>query len=246
MMVDRIQTEDFAAIEATLRYVQKVSMAVKYAPIPVVAAPSGACSVAGSNLSPLRPGAGDADVAWAWWRPAGPDPLRRRHQGVAQSAPWTWPGRHLAFPNLMPAFDALAQPRRAVRPGSLRHELPAAGARRDHEPGSVIYALSRWRSGCRGGLQPPMPGEGQVMGRTAQQLPQHPLQHGQTSSSRSTTATWVRSSPGAERRRRRLGTEVDEWYLLALDGRPSSECAARPRTLERIQHMLATGKPLRN
>ncbi|MBI5440757.1 MAG: hypothetical protein HY900_06045 [Deltaproteobacteria bacterium] len=42
------------------------------------------------------------------------------------------------------------------------------------------------------------------------------------------------------------GTVVDEQYLLDLERRAFLELCREPKTLERIQHMLETGKPLRN
>ncbi len=42
------------------------------------------------------------------------------------------------------------------------------------------------------------------------------------------------------------GTEVTEDYLLDLERRAFVELAAQRKTLERIQHILKTGKPLRN
>jgi len=42
------------------------------------------------------------------------------------------------------------------------------------------------------------------------------------------------------------GQWVDEQYLLDLEREVFVELLAQPKTLERIQHMLSTGKPLRN
>lgn len=42
------------------------------------------------------------------------------------------------------------------------------------------------------------------------------------------------------------GDWVDEQYLLDLERRAFVELCSQPRTIERIQHMLTTGKPLRN
>jgi 3-hydroxyacyl-CoA dehydrogenase len=42
------------------------------------------------------------------------------------------------------------------------------------------------------------------------------------------------------------GTEVSEDYLLDLERRAFVELLAQRKTLERIQHILKTGKPLRN
>jgi len=41
-------------------------------------------------------------------------------------------------------------------------------------------------------------------------------------------------------------TEVSEQYLLDLERKAFLELCAEKKTLERIQHMLTTGKPLRN
>jgi 3-hydroxyacyl-CoA dehydrogenase len=42
------------------------------------------------------------------------------------------------------------------------------------------------------------------------------------------------------------GTLVDEQYLLDLERRVFIELCQEQKTADRIQHMLATGKPLRN
>jgi 3-hydroxyacyl-CoA dehydrogenase len=39
---------------------------------------------------------------------------------------------------------------------------------------------------------------------------------------------------------------MDEQYLLDLEREVFVELASQPKTIERIQHMLSTGKPLRN
>ena len=42
------------------------------------------------------------------------------------------------------------------------------------------------------------------------------------------------------------GTEVDEEYLLDLEREAFLSLAGEPKTQERMQHLLKTGKPLRN
>jgi 3-hydroxyacyl-CoA dehydrogenase len=42
------------------------------------------------------------------------------------------------------------------------------------------------------------------------------------------------------------GTAVDEEYLLELERRAFVELCSQRKTLERMQHTLKTGKPLRN
>jgi len=42
------------------------------------------------------------------------------------------------------------------------------------------------------------------------------------------------------------GTAVSEWYLLDLEREAFLKLCGNKKTLERIQHMLKKGKPLRN
>jgi 3-hydroxyacyl-CoA dehydrogenase len=42
------------------------------------------------------------------------------------------------------------------------------------------------------------------------------------------------------------GTLISEQYLLDLERGAFLSLCGRPKTLERIEHMLSTGKPLRN
>jgi 3-hydroxyacyl-CoA dehydrogenase len=42
------------------------------------------------------------------------------------------------------------------------------------------------------------------------------------------------------------GSEVGEAYLLDLERRAFLEVCRTPKSIERMQHMLNTGKPLRN
>ena len=43
-----------------------------------------------------------------------------------------------------------------------------------------------------------------------------------------------------------INTEVDEQYLLDLERKTFLEVCRTPKTVERMQAMLSTGKPLRN
>jgi 3-hydroxyacyl-CoA dehydrogenase len=43
-----------------------------------------------------------------------------------------------------------------------------------------------------------------------------------------------------------IGAHVDEQYLLDLERRAFLEICRTPKSVERIEHMLKTGKPLRN
>jgi 3-hydroxyacyl-CoA dehydrogenase len=52
---------------------------------------------------------------------------------------------------------------------------------------------------------------------------------------------WVLSGGEVE-----IGSEVDEQYLLDLERRAFLEVCRTPKSVERMRHMLSTGKPLRN
>ena len=148
MMVDRSQAGDFDAIDATLRYVQKVSMALKYSPIPVVAAPFG--RVLGGGLEIClhcdRVQA-DADVSMGLVETGvGLMPVRRRHQGsrcirTMDVAQGRRPGRG---PTCMPTFEAIAQAKTtgsAWEAFDLNYLRQGDGVTMNRE--SVIYAAKQ-------------------------------------------------------------------------------------------------------
>jgi 3-hydroxyacyl-CoA dehydrogenase len=252
VMADRIQAEDWAAIEATLRYVQKVSMAVKYAPIPVVAAPFG--RVLGGGLEIClhcdRVQA-DADVNMGLVETSvglipsagGIKESLLRTMDVAREV--TWP-----FNNLMPAFQALAQARTtgsAWEAFDLNYMRRGDGVTMNRE--SVIYAAKQTALRMlEAGYQPPLPAKVKVMGLDgignfrnilynmgqSQFISEHDRYLGEK-------LAWVLSGGDVD-----AGTEVDEWHLLALERRTFLEVCRTPKSLERIQAMLTTGKPLRN
>ena len=252
MMAERIQAEDWAAIDATLRYVQKVSMALKYAPIPVVAAPFG--RVLGGGLEIClhcdRVQA-DADVSMGLVETGvglipsagGIKESLLRTMELAKGVVWP-------FPNLMPTFEALAQAKTsgsAWQAFDMNYLRRGDGVTMNRE--SVIYAAKQVALGMlEAGYQPPLPAKVKVMGLDgignfrnilynmgqSQFISEHDRYLGEK-------IAWVLSGGDVD-----TGTEVDEWYLLALERTAFLEVCRTPKTLERIQHMLSTGKPLRN
>ncbi len=114
---------------------------------------------------------------------------------------------------------------------------------------SVIYAAKQAALGMLGaGYQPPLPAKVKVMGLDgignfrsilynmgqSQFISEHDRYLGEK-------IAWVLSGGDVD-----AGTEVDERYLLDLERQAFLEVCRTPKTLERIQHMLSTGKPLRN
>jgi 3-hydroxyacyl-CoA dehydrogenase len=252
VMAERIQAEDWASIDATLRYVQNVSMAVKYAPIPVVAAPFG--RVLGGGLEIClhcdRVQA-DADVNMGLVETSvglipsagGIKESLLRAMEVAKGVVWP-------FPNLMPTFEALAQAKTsgsAWEAFDMNYLRRGDGVTMNRE--SVIYAAKQVALGMLGaGYQPPVPARVKVMGLDgignfrsilynmgqSQFISEHDRYLGEK-------IAWVLSGGDVD-----VGTEVDERYLLDLERQAFLEVCHAPKTLERIQHMLGTGKPLRN
>jgi 3-hydroxyacyl-CoA dehydrogenase len=252
MMADRIQAEDWAAIDATLRYVQKVSMAVKYAPIPVVAAPFGRVLGGGLEIclhcdrvqadTDVNMGLVETSVGLIPSAGGIKESLLRAME-LAKGVVWP-------FPNLMPTFEALAQ---AKTSGSAWEAFDMNYLRRGDgvtmNRQSVIFAAKQTALGMLGaGYQPPLPAKVRVMGLDgignfrsilynmgqSQFISEHDRYLGEK-------IAWVLSGGDVD-----AGTEVDERYLLDLERQAFLEVCRTPRTLERIQHMLSTGKPLRN
>ena len=252
MMADRIHAGDFDAIDATLRYVQKVSMTLKYSPIPVVAAPFG--RVLGGGLEVClhcdRIQA-DADVSMGLVESSvglipsagGIKESLLRAMEVMKGV--TWP-----FPNLMPTFEALAQ---AKTSGSawdafdMNYMRRGDGVTMNRE--SVIYAAKQTALRMlEAGYQPPLPAKVKVMGLDgignfrsilynmgqSQFISEHDGYLGEK-------IAWVLSGGEVD-----PGTEVDEWHLLNLERTAFLEICHMPKSLERIQAMLTTGKPIRN
>jgi 3-hydroxyacyl-CoA dehydrogenase len=251
-MSERITAGDFAAIDATIRYVQKVSMALKYSPIPVVAAPFG--RVLGGGLEIClhcdRIQA-DADVSMGLVEASvglipsagGIKESLIRAMDVLKGVTWPWP-------NLMPVFEALAQ---AKTTGSawdafdMNYMRKGDGVTMNRE--SVIYAAKQVALGMlEAGYQPPVPARVQVMGYDGVSNFRSVLYNMGQSRFISEfdrylgeKIAYVLSGGGVDPR-----TEVDEWFLLDLERTMFLEVCRQPKSLERIQAMLTTGKPLRN
>lgn len=251
-MAARITAGDFAAIEATLRHVQKSSMTLKYSPIPVVAAPFG--RVLGGGLEIClhcdRIQA-DADVAMGLVETSvgvipsagGIKEAVLRGMDVLKGVTWPWP-------NLMDTFQALAQAKTtgsAWEAFDLNYMRKGDGVTMNRE--SLIYAAKQVALGMlEAGYQPPVPAKVKVMGYDgignfrsvlynmgqSRFISEHDRYLGEK-------IAYVLSGGEVDPQ-----TEVDEWHLLNLERRMFMEVITQPKSLERIQGMLTTGKPLRN
>lgn len=251
-VLDRVKAEDWGALEATLRYVQKVSMAVKYSPIPVVAAPQGRVLGGGLELclhcarvqAHVEVNMGLVETSVGLLPAAGglKETLLRTME-LAKGV--TWP-----FPNLMPAFEAVTQAKTsssAYEAFDLGYLRRGDGVTMNRE--SVIYAAKMTAlSLLETGYQPPLPATVRVMGADgignfrsvlynlgkSEFISEHDRYLGEK-------IAWVLSGGEVDG-----GSEVDEWHLLALERAAFLEVCRHPKTIERIEHLLANGKPLRN
>jgi 3-hydroxyacyl-CoA dehydrogenase len=252
LMADQIQAGDFDAIDATLRYVQKVSMALKYSPTPVVAAPFG--RVLGGGLEIClhcdRIQA-DADVSMGLVESSvglipsagGIKESLIRAMDVLKNVVWPWP-------NLVSTFEALTQ---AKTTGSawdgfdMNYMRKGDGVTMNRE--SVIYAAKQVALRMlEAGYQPPLPAKVKVTGYDgignfrsilynmgqSQFISEFDRYLGEK-------IAYVLSGGDVD-----PSTEVDEWHLLHLERLMFLEVCRQPKSLERIQAMLTTGKPLRN
>ena len=252
MMVDKIAAQDWAGIDASLQAAQRASMAMKYAPIPMVAAPFGRVLGGGLevclhchriqahaevNMGLVETGVGLVPAAG----------------GIKESllrAMVHAKGAIGLFPIIQRPFQAIAQ---ATTTGSawdafdLEFMRPGDGVTMNRD--SLIYAAKEVAlSMLETGWQPLIPAKVTVMGRDGIGNFRGILSNirgGDFISGHdyflSMAIAEVISGGNVD-----AGVEVDEQYLLDLEREAFLKVCRTPQTMERLQHMLNTGKPLRN
>lgn len=251
-MLDKISAEDWDGIEYLLRTAQQTSMAIKYAPIPIVAAPFG--KVLGGGLEVclhshrvqahvdvamglvetgvgLVPGAGGMKEAVL------------RTMAPAQGVTWPWFIMQRSFLAITMAKISSS----AWEAFDLGYLRPGDGVSMNRE--SLIYAAKQVAlSMLEGGWQTPAPVKVKVMGEDGMGNFRCLLDNtrgGNFISDHdhylSSKVGWVLSGGQVD-----INAEVDEQYLLDLERLAFLEVCRTPKSIERMQHMLNTGKPLRN
>ena len=252
MMVDKVAAKDWDGIEYLIRTAQRVSMAIKYAPIPIVAAPFG--RVLGGGLEVCLHAhrvQADADVNMGLVEtgvglvPAagGMKEAVVRTMACAQGVGWQ-------YKIMRRSFDAIAQAKSsssAWEAFDLGYLRQGDGVTMNRE--SLVYAAKQAALGMlEAGWQTPQPVKVRVMGRDGvanfrglldnmrkgEFLSDHDRYLG-------SKVAWVLSGGEVD-----INTEVDEHYLLDLERKAFLEVCRTPKTVERMQAMLGTGKPLRN
>jgi 3-hydroxyacyl-CoA dehydrogenase len=252
MMLDLINAEDWGGIDAVTRSAQRASMAMKYAPIPIVAAPFGRVLGGGLevclhchrvqahadvNMGLVETGVGLVPGA------GGMKEAVLRTMASAQGVTWQ-------YFIMRRSFDAITQAKvssSAWDAFDLGYLRPGDGVTMNKD--GLIYAAKQVAlSMVETGWQTPAPVKVKVMGRDGVGNYRGLLRNmrgGEFISEHDrflgSKVAFVLSGGDVD-----IYTEVDEQYLLDLERKAFLEACRMPQTVERIQAMLTTGKPLRN
>jgi 3-hydroxyacyl-CoA dehydrogenase len=252
MMLDKIAAEDWDGIDHLLRTAQRVSMAIKYAPIPIVAAPFG--KVLGGGLEVClhcHRVQAHADVAMGLVEtgvglvPAAGGMKEAVLRTMTPAQGVTWP-----YFIMQRSFQAITMAKissSAWEAFDLGYLRPGDGVTMNRE--SVIYAAKQVAlSMVESGWQTPAPVKVKVMGVDGMGNFRCLLDNTRAGSFisdhdhyLSSKVAWVLSGGEID-----INAEVDEQYLLDLERKAFLEVCRTPKSIERMQAMLSTGKPLRN
>ncbi len=252
MMLELIAAEDWDGIDYLLRTAQRVSMAIKYASIPVVAAPFG--RVLGGGLEVClhcHRVQAHADVAMGLVEtgvglvPAAGGMKEAVFRTMAPAQGVTW-----QYFIMRRSFDAITQAKissSAWEAFDLGYLRPGDGVTMNRD--GLIYAAKQVALGMvETGWQTPAPAKVKVMGRDGMGNYRgllDNLRKGDFISDHDrylgSQVAYVLSGGDVD-----IYAEVDEQYLLDLERKVFMEICRTPQTVERIQAMLNTGRPLRN
>ncbi|MFP5515001.1 MAG: 3-hydroxyacyl-CoA dehydrogenase NAD-binding domain-containing protein [Alphaproteobacteria bacterium] len=250
--VERLEAEDFAALERFVEQGQAAFRALKHAAIPVVGAPAGLAVGGGCEvllhcdaiqahaetyigLVELKVGIvpgwrGTAELLLRWGRrtdrPAGPEGTAQTAFGTIAGARVTGSALEARTLGYLRPEDGITMGRDRLLGDAKAKALALAGSYRPPGVGSVT-----------------LPGPA---GREAlQAIVQDWRQDGRASQHDEVVADWLAGvccgGPGAGPQ-----SPVDEDALAGLEQEALSALIREPATRARIRHMLDTGKPLRN
>ena len=252
MMVGKISAEDWDGIDATLKNAQRASMALKYSPVPVVAAPFG--RVLGGGLEVCLHCSrvqAHTDVSMGLVETGvGLVPAAGGIKEMVLRATAAHAGEAIMFPILRKPWEAITMAktsRSALDAAELGYLRGGDGVTMNRE--SVIFAARQVaRALADTGWQPPVPATVTVQGRDGL-ANFHKLLHivrcGDFISDHdqflSDQVAWVMCGGDVD-----PGSVVDEQYLLDLERQAFLTVCRTEKTMERLQAMLTTGRPLRN
>jgi len=252
VMLDRIRREDWDAIDATLRNVQRAGMKMKYAPIPIVAAPFGRVLGGGVEVclhchrvqahADVNMGLVETSVGLV---PSGGGMKEAVLRTMAPAQGVDWP--YFIMQRSFAAITMAKTSSSAWEAFDLGYLRPGDGVTLNRE--SVIYAAKQVAlEMLETGWQTPAPVKVKVMGLDGMGnfrcLLDNTLESGSISQHDhylSSKVAWVLSGGEVD-----INAEVDEQYLLDLERKAFLDVCRTAKTVERIEHMLKTGKPLRN
>ena len=252
MMVGKIEAQDWDGIDATLRNAQRASMALKYSPIPVVAAPFG--RVLGGGLEVCLHCSrvqAHTDAAMGLVETSvGLVPAAGGIKEMTVRASTAHAGEAIMFPILRKPWEAITMARTsrsALDAAELGFLRGGDGITMDRD--SIIYAAKQVACAMAdAGYQPPVPPAITVQGRDGL-ANFHKLLHivrcGDFISDHdqllSDQVAWVMCGGDVD-----PGSVVDEQYLLDLERQAFLTVCRTEKTMERLQAVLTTGKPIRN
>ena len=249
-------TGDFDRLERTINKFQQTSMAIKYAPVPVIAAVQGMALGGGCEFAmhaakrvlALESYLGLVEVG-VGLIPAGGGSKELALRAARWAGQSGTPGE--VMPNLSPTFMALAM----AKVSKSAHEAidlgfgNASDTIRFNARELLFVALKEARLLADVGYVPPVPARGiPVAGRTGIATLEmnlvNMIEGGMISAHdyRVSRAVAVALCGGEVE----YGSLVDEDWLLAVERQQFLELLKTPETQARIKHMLDTGKPLRN
>jgi 3-hydroxyacyl-CoA dehydrogenase len=252
LLVAAMEREDWVAIDGMLRQLQVAFMGVKYARVPIVAAPHGYTLGAGCEISlhcaaiqaapELRIGLPELHIGLV---PAGGGIKELLARAMA-----AWDGVSDPFARVEGVFNLLVSPQNsdnaqeARKMGYLR-EGDAIGRNADRQ---LYEAKQKVLALANAGYAPPVEESIWVMGEEALarlRLRIHErfraglfTEHDRKVADR---YAWILSGGGLP-----AGQAVSEWYLLRLEREGLIALGHERAAQERIRHLLATGKPLKN
>ena len=241
MMVEKIEAEDWDGIDATLKAAQRASMAIKYSPVPVVAAPFG--RVLGGGLEVCLHCArvqAHTDVSMGLVETSvGLVPAAGGIKEIVLRAMAAHAGEAILFPILRKPWEAITMAktsRSALDAAEMGYLRGGDGITMNRE--SVIYAAKQVaRALADAGWQPPVPATVAVQGRDGL-ANFHKLLHivrgGDFISDHdlflSDAVAWVLCGGDVD-----PGTVVDEQYLLDLERQAFLTVCRTRKTMERLQ-----------
>jgi 3-hydroxyacyl-CoA dehydrogenase len=252
LFLETMATEDWSRLDALLHDVQHAFLRLKYARVPVVGAPYGYTLGAGCEGS-LHCAALQAAPELYMGLPelnVGVIPAGGGTKELLARAMANWDGRSDAFPLVEPVFDRITGAQYSSSAEQARRmALLRATDRISRNADRQLYEAKQWALAlASAGYEPPARKDVWILGEEGLarlRLKIHwQRRAGQISEHDHLIAdriAWVLSGGNLP-----YPQHVSEEYLLRLEREAFIRLAHEEKTAERMRHILATGKPLKN